>query len=65
VLVAVSKGMQAVKLCCNKILQFLIEVPAQNVLWSRVSVCLSLSVAIRPHYCTDPDVTWGVVEAAP
>ena len=22
-----------------------------------VSVCL-LSAAVRPHYCTDPDVTW-------
>ena len=36
-----------------------------------VSVCLSvcvrvcLSAAVRTHYCTDPDVTWGVVEAAP
>ena len=28
----------------------------QNVLWSRVSVCLS--AALRSHYCTDPDVTW-------
>jgi len=26
-----------------------------------VSVCVSvcLSAAVRPHYCTDPDVTWG------
>jgi len=24
-----------------------------------VSVCLSL--AAFPHYCTDPDVTWGMV----
>ena len=26
-----------------------------------VSVCLSvcLSAAVRPHYCTDPDATWG------
>ena len=26
-----------------------------------VSVCLSvcLSAAVRPHYCKDPDVTWG------
>ena len=37
----------------------------QNVLWSRASVCLSacvsvcLSAAVCPHYCTDPDVTWG------
>jgi len=22
-----------------------------------VSVCLS--AVVRPHYCTDPDVTWG------
>jgi len=35
----------------------------RNVLWSRASVrlCLSvcLSAAACPHYCTDPDVTWG------
>jgi len=33
----------------------------QNVLWSAASVCLSvcLSAAACPHYCTDPDVTWG------
>jgi len=45
----------------------------QNVLWPHASVCLSaiacvsvcLSAAVRPHYCTDPDITWGVVEAAP
>ena len=24
-----------------------------------VSVCVCLSAAIRPYYCTDPDVTWG------
>jgi len=26
-----------------------------------VCVCLSvcLTAAVRPHYCTDPDVTWG------
>ena len=24
----------------------------------RLSVCVCLSVAVRPHYCTDPDVTW-------
>ena len=28
---------------------------------ARLCVCLSvcLSAAARPHYCTDPDVTWG------
>jgi len=35
----------------------------QNILWSRASVCLS--AAVRPHYCTGPDVTWGVVEVPP
>jgi len=32
-----------------------------------VSVCLSvcLSAAVRPHYCTDPDVTWGRVRGSP
>ena len=24
-----------------------------------VCLCVCLSAAIRPHYCTDPDVTWG------
>jgi len=46
----------------------------QNVLWSHasVSVCLSvclsvccLSAAICPHYCTDPDVTWGHSRGCP
>jgi len=39
----------------------------RNVLWSRASVCLSvcLSAAACSHYCTDPDVTWGVVGDAP
>ena len=22
-------------------------------------LCVCLSAAVRPHYCTDPDVTWG------
>ena len=28
---------------------------------ARLCVCVSvcMSVAVRPHYCTDPDVTWG------
>jgi len=28
---------------------------------ARLSVCVSvcLSAAVRPHYWTDPDVTWG------
>jgi len=39
----------------------------RNVYWSRESVCRSvcLSLATFPHYCTDPNVTWGTVVGAP
>jgi len=30
---------------------------------ARLCVCLSAAACL--HYCTDPDVTWGVVGAAP
>ena len=30
---------------------------AKCIVVTRVSVCLS--AAVRPHYCTDPSVTWG------
>jgi len=30
-----------------------------------VCVCVWLSLATFPHYCTDPDVTWGMVRGAP
>jgi len=30
-----------------------------------VSVCLCLSVAACPHYCTDPDVTWKYGRGCP
>jgi len=30
-----------------------------------VCVCVCLSAAVCPHYCRDPDVTWGVVEVVP
>ena len=26
---------------------------------TRVCMSVCLSAAVRPHYCTDPDVTWG------
>ena len=36
-------------------------------MWSRASVCLCvcLSAAACPHYCTDPDVTWGSGRGCP
>jgi len=40
----------------------------KSIVVTRVCVCVSVRVsvaAIRPHYCTDPDVTWGIVEATP
>ena len=38
----------------------------RNVQWSPPSVCVSvcLSLAVFPHYCTDPDVSWGMAESA-
>jgi len=30
-----------------------------------LSVCVCLSSAACPHYCTDLDVTWGVVGDPP
>jgi len=27
--------------------------------WLSVCLCVCLSLATFPHYCTDPDVTWG------
>jgi len=36
---------------------------------ARLCVCLPVCVSVRgrmpTHYCTDPDVTWGVVGDAP
>ena len=40
----------------------------RNVYWLhaclRVCLCTCLSLAACPHYCTDPDVTWGMVGGA-
>jgi len=30
----------------------------------RGRLCVCLSLAAFPHYCGDPDVTWGVVRGA-
>jgi len=32
---------------------------AKCIVVTRVCVSICLSAAARPHYCTDPDVTWG------
>jgi len=43
----------------NFLLHFAWGVAEAKCIWPRLSVCLSL--ATFPHYCTDPDVTWGMV----
>ena len=35
------------------------------ILVTCVSEFVCLSAAASPHYCTDPDVTWGMVAGAP
>ena len=32
---------------------------AKCIVVTRVCVSVCLSAAVHPHYCTDPDVTWG------
>jgi len=32
---------------------------AKCIVVTRVHVSVCLSAAVHPHYCTDPDVTWG------
>ena len=36
-------------------------VGAKCILVTRVCVCVCLSLAAFTHYCTDQDVTWGMV----
>ena len=38
---------------------------AKCIVVTRVCVSVCLSAAARLHYCTDPDVTWGLVGDAP
>ena len=46
---------------CSCLLQFAWVIDdAKCIVVTRVCVCVYVSVAaVRPHYCTDPDVTWG------
>ena len=50
-------------LCCC--IRYISREAKTNVYWLCASICVSvclsvcLSLASLPHYCTDPDVTWG------
>jgi len=37
---------------------------SRGEMYSGHSRCLCLPVVAFPHYCTDPDVTWGMVGGA-
>ena len=63
--------MLVIHICCEVPLSVVITFcvsridDAKCIVVTRVCVSVCLSGAVRPHYCTDPDVTWGMVEAAP
>jgi len=40
-------------------------VDAKCIVVTRVCVSVCLSAAVRPDYCTDPDVTWGLGRGCP
>jgi len=63
--------MLVIHICCEVPLSVVITFcvsridDAKCIVVTRVCVSVCLSGAVRPHYCTHPDVTWGMVEAAP
>ena len=60
---AVSKHLRQLKIeQCTEMLLHCVWVVDDTKCISITRVCLS--VATCPHYCTDPDVTWGVVGLA-
>ena len=43
------------------IITFRVSRRPQEMYCGHARLCVCLSAAACPHYCTDPDVTWGVV----
>jgi len=68
---------QSCLICCKLILNFCIFITFcvsrrrrkiycdHRRLCVCLCLCVCLSAAVRPHYCTDPDVTWGCGRACP
>jgi len=50
---------------CKTIITFCVSRRRRKMYCGYSRLCVCLSAAVRPHYCTDSDVTWGMVEAAP
>jgi len=48
-----------VKFSSNLIITFCVSRRRHKMYCGHVRLCVCLSAAVRPHYCTDPDVTWG------
>ena len=47
-------------LLCDSIITFCVSRRRRKMYCDHARLCVCLSVrAVRPNYCTDPDVTWG------
>jgi len=52
----VSEYMLVLALC---LVTFCLSRRRRKMYCGHPRLCVYLSAAVRPHYCTDPDVTWG------
>ena len=43
----------------QRLITFCVSRRRRRMLCGHARLCVCLSAAVRPHYCTDPDVTWG------
>jgi len=41
------------------VITFCVNRRRRKMYCGHVRLCVCLSAAVRPHYCMDPDVTWG------
>jgi len=45
-------------ICKLAMITFCVSRRRRKMYCGNARLCVCLSVAVRPHYCTDPDVTW-------
>jgi len=48
-----------IKLRTISVITFCVSRSRRKMYCGHARLCVCLSVAVRPHYCTDPDVIWG------